>query len=64
MPVQDLWGSFSAGELSGQLMALDAVLLRSPAARARFRERLRQRFPDIPAVVTVVGNNGEDDGHS
>jgi hypothetical protein len=58
MPLQDVWASLSAEEVARQLVALDAVLLRSPAARSRFRERLRQKFGDMPAVAKVAGHSG------
>jgi hypothetical protein len=64
MPILDLWASLTADEVARELATLDAVLLRSAAARARFRGRLKRRFADIPAIVTAVGDSGAAYDHS
>ncbi|HEX5832205.1 MAG TPA: CFI-box-CTERM domain-containing protein [Pyrinomonadaceae bacterium] len=54
MPLDAIWGALAVSELGNELKALDTILLRTPSARTGFRHRLKGKFGDITAVVTVL----------
>lgn len=54
IPLDNVWGSLAVSELGNELKALDTILLRTPAVRAGFRQRLKGKFGDITAVVKFL----------
>lgn len=54
MPLTSVWSSLAKYEIRQELIFLKQCLLRSPAARQRFAERLCNHFPDdlrLPALL-------------
>ncbi|HTU13019.1 MAG TPA: hypothetical protein VMG08_19170 [Allosphingosinicella sp.] len=54
-PIDPIWASLPLRELTAELENIDAVLLKSEAARARFRRRLLARFETIPPIRQLLG---------
>lgn len=53
MPLDDVWASLSTAQLHDALAFLDGTLLRSAAARAAFRDRLRREMPAVTAIASL-----------
>jgi hypothetical protein len=49
-PISEVWAALSGGEVRRELRFCERVLMQSHSAVARFRARLRARFPDITAL--------------
>lgn len=56
MPLDNVWAALAASELRDELAMLDNVLIRTPEARASFRERLKRKFGVVTAVATIFGS--------
>jgi hypothetical protein len=53
-PLSAVWASLPAEELKVELEFCDTRLLQTFASKKRFRQRLKERFPDITAIDVVV----------
>jgi hypothetical protein len=54
MPLDHVWATLTAKQARKELAIYESRLLRSVAARARFRERLADRFGEITAVRAAL----------
>lgn len=54
VPISALWAALSAEQVSRELGFCERALLQTAAGKARFRQRLGERFPDITAVGRVL----------
>jgi hypothetical protein len=55
LPIDPVWASLPERELAAELDNLDALLLKSNAARTRFRQRLYDRYATIPPIRQLLG---------
>jgi|GEM_PF-1835038 len=54
LPLDPVWGSLPIGRLDTELAIVEKILLRTPASRANFRDRLTREFPDITAIQSLI----------
>jgi hypothetical protein len=54
VPLSDIWAALPLRRLRSELRFCDRALLQAPSSKARFRERLRARFPGITALASLL----------
>jgi hypothetical protein len=57
VPISEVWAALPAEQVRRELAFCERALLQTPRSRARFRQRLGERFPDITAVARVLGRS-------
>ena len=55
VPISPLWAALPAAQVRSELAFCERALLQTTTSKARFRQRLGERFPDITAVTGVLG---------